>query len=166
MTLEGVSPLSDERYVMITFLSGIEFWVPARKGMEHAAKQLGVKTVYQGTEKYDAIDEARVLEQVLAGGPTGILITAQNPDALRPGIDKAIASGVSVVMFNSDSPKSKRPVFLAGDNYQIGKHAGANMVAAARRQERREGDGRHHHRPAQYGAAREGLRRRRKGGRA
>ena len=85
VTLEGVSPISDEHYVMITFLSGIEFWVPARKGMEHAAKQLGVKAVYQGTEKYDAIDEARVLDQVLAGGPTGILITAQNPDALRPG---------------------------------------------------------------------------------
>ena len=128
VTLEGVSPISDEHYVMVTFLSGIEFWVPARKGMEHAAKQLGVKAVYQGTEKYDAIDEARVLDQVLAGGPTGILVTAQNPDALRPGIDKAVASGVSLVMFDSDSPKSKRPVFLAGDNYQIGKHAGANMV--------------------------------------
>jgi ribose transport system substrate-binding protein len=113
---------------MMTFLSGIEFWVPARKGMEHAATQLGVKAIYQGTEKYDAIDEARVLEQVLAGRPAGILVTAQNPDALRPAIDKAIASGVSLVMFDSDSPKSKRPVFLAGDNYRIGRHAGEEMV--------------------------------------
>jgi ribose transport system substrate-binding protein len=128
VTLEGVSPIADEHYVMVTFLSGIEFWIPARKGMEHAAKQLGVRAVYQGTEKYDAIDEARVLDQVMATQPTGILITAQNPDALRPGIDKAIASGISLVMFDSDSPKSKRPVFLAGDNYQIGRHAGAEMV--------------------------------------
>jgi ribose transport system substrate-binding protein len=128
VTLQGVTPIKDEHYVMITFLSGIEFWVPARKGMEHAAAQLGVKATYQGTEKYDAIDEARVLDQVIASQPTGILITAQNPDALRPGIDKAIDGGISLVMFDSDSPKSKRPVFLAGDNYQIGRRAGAAMV--------------------------------------
>ena len=51
VTLQGVKPLANERYVMVTFLSGIEFWVPARKGMEQAAKQLGVQANYQGTGK-------------------------------------------------------------------------------------------------------------------
>jgi ribose transport system substrate-binding protein len=96
--------------------------------MEHAAKQLGVQASYQGTEKYDAIDEARVLDQVIASKPTGILVTAQNPEALRPTIDKAVDAGISVVMFDSDSPKSKRPVFLAGDNYRIGQKAGELMA--------------------------------------
>jgi ribose transport system substrate-binding protein len=128
VVLQGVKPLPNERYVMVTFLSGIEFWVPARKGMEHAAKQLGVQASYQGTEKYDAIDEARVLDQVIASKPTGILVTAQNPEALRPTIDKAVDAGISVVMFDSDSPKSKRPVFLAGDNYRIGQKAGELMA--------------------------------------
>jgi ABC-type sugar transport system substrate-binding protein len=50
VVLQGVKPIPNERYVMVTFLSGIEFWVPARKGMEHAAKQLGVQASYQGTE--------------------------------------------------------------------------------------------------------------------
>jgi ribose transport system substrate-binding protein len=128
VVLQGVKPLPNERYVMVTFLSGIEFWVPARKGMEHAAKQLGVQASYQGTEKYDAIDQARVLDQVIASKPTGILVTAQNPEALRPSIDKAVDAGISVVMFDSDSPKSKRPVFLAGDNYRIGQKAGELMA--------------------------------------
>ena len=128
VVLQGVKPIPNERYVMVTFLSGIEFWVPARKGMEHAAKQLGVQASYQGTEKYDAIDQARVLDQVIASKPTGILVTAQNPEALRPSIDKAVDAGISVVMFDSDSPKSKRPVFLAGDNYRIGQKAGELMA--------------------------------------
>ena len=128
VTLHGVSPLPHERYVMVTFLSGIEFWVPAWHGMQRAAKQLGVEAVYQGTEQYSAIDEARVLEQVIASKPTGILVTAQNPDALRPTINKAIDFGISLVMFDSDSPKSKRPVFLAGDNFRIGQKAGEMMV--------------------------------------
>ncbi len=128
VTLRGVKPFPSERYVMVTFLSGIEFWVPARKGMEHAAKQLGVQTVYQGTEKYDAIEQARVLDQVIASKPTGIIATAQNPEALRATIDKAINAGISLVLFDSDSPKSKRPVFLAGDNYRIGQKAGDMMA--------------------------------------
>ncbi|MGO8835708.1 MAG: substrate-binding domain-containing protein [Roseiarcus sp.] len=128
VTLNGVKSLPDEHYVMVTFLSGIEFWKPARQGMEQAAAQLGVKAIYQGTEEYDATDEARVLDQVIAGNPTGILVTAQNPDALRPTIDKAIDAGVSLVTFDSDSPKSKRPVFLAGDNYRIGRKAGDTMI--------------------------------------
>jgi ribose transport system substrate-binding protein len=128
VVLQGVKPLPNERYVMVTFLSGIEFWVPARKGMEHAAKQLGVQASYQGTEKYDATDQARVLDQVIASKPTGIIVTAQNPDALRPTINKAIDAGISLVMFDSDSPKSKRPVFLAGDNYRIGQKAADTMA--------------------------------------
>jgi ribose transport system substrate-binding protein len=128
VTLNGVKPIPDERYVMVTFLSGIEFWKPARRGMEQAAAQLGVKTIYQGTEKYDAIDEARVLDQVIASSPTGILVTAQNPDALRLTINKAIDAGISLVVFDSDSPQSKRPVFLAGDNFRIGQKAGQMMV--------------------------------------
>jgi len=88
---------------------------------------LGVQAVYQGTEKYDAQAQATVLEQVIATKPTGIIATAQNPDALRPYIDQAIDAGISVVMFDSDSPASKRPVFLATDNYNAGAKAGARM---------------------------------------
>ncbi len=127
VVLKGVEPFPDERYVMVTFLSGIEFWVPAREGMEAAAEMLGVKAVYQGTEKYDAQAQATVLEQVIATKPTGIITTAQNPDALKPYVDQAIDAGISVVMFDSDSPQSKRPVFLATDNYAAGAKAAMRM---------------------------------------
>lgn len=117
-----------ETYVMCTFLSGIEFWIPCFNGMKAAAKQLGVEAVYQGTEAYDAMQQATVLEQIIATNPDGIVTTAQNPDALKPTIDKAIDMDIPLVMFDSDSPASKRPVFLAGDNYQFGVKA-AHMMA-------------------------------------
>lgn len=118
----------NEKYVMCTFLSGIEFWIPCFNGMKAAAKQLGVQALYQGTEEYDAVAQATVLEQIIATNPNGIVTTAQNPDALKPSIDKAIDAGIPLVMFDSDSPQSKRPVFLAGDNYQFGVRA-AHMMA-------------------------------------
>jgi len=128
VVLKGIKPFPNERYVMVTFLSGIEFWIPCYNGMKAAAKILGVKAEYQGTEAYDAMAEATVLEQVIATRPNGIIATAQNPDALKPSINKAIDAGIPLVMFDSDSPKSKRPVFLAGDNYQFGVRA-AHMMA-------------------------------------
>jgi len=128
VVLQGVKPFPNERYVMVTFLSGIEFWIPCYNGVKAAAKILGVKTEYQGTEAYDAMAQATVLEQIIATGPTGIITTAQNPEALQASINKAIDAGIPLVTFDSDSPKSKRPVFLAGDNYQFGVKA-ARMMA-------------------------------------
>jgi ribose transport system substrate-binding protein len=127
VVLNGVQPLEDERYVMVTFLSGIEFWVPAFEGMKLAADQLGVEAVYQGTELYDAQAQATVLEQVIATNPTCIVTTAQQPEALRPYIDKAMDAGIPVVQFDSDSPQSKRLSFLATDNYNAGAAAARIM---------------------------------------
>ncbi|MGA2641913.1 MAG: substrate-binding domain-containing protein [Spirochaetia bacterium] len=128
VVLNGVKPMPNEKYVMVTFLSGIEFWVPAWRGMQDVAKMYGVKAVYQGTEKYDSQAEATVLEQVIATQPTGIIVTAQNPDALKPIIDKAIDSGITTVMFDSDSPKSKRLICVEVNNYAAGAKAAREMA--------------------------------------
>jgi len=128
VVLNGVQPIEGERYVMVTFLSGIEFWKPAFAGMQTAGNQLGVETVYQGTELYDAQAQATVLEQVIATKPNCIITTAQQPEALRPTIDKAIAAGIPVIQFDSDSPKSNRLSFLATDNYNAGASAGKIMA--------------------------------------
>lgn len=127
VVLKGVQPIPNERYVMVTFLSGIEFWKPAFAGMQHAAEQLGIEAVYQGTELYDAQAQATVLEQVIATKPNCIITTAQQPEALRPYIDKAMDAGIPVVQFDSDSPKSKRLAFLATDNYNAGAAAATIM---------------------------------------
>jgi ribose transport system substrate-binding protein len=128
VTLNGVKAFPNERYVMVTFLSGIEFWQPCLKGMQDVAKIYGVKAVYQGTEQYDAQAEATVLQQVIATKPTGILVTAQNADALRPIINQAVEAGINLVMFDSDSPKSKRSICVAVDNYAAGANAAREMA--------------------------------------
>lgn len=129
IVLNGVKPLPNERYVMVTFLSGIEFWKPCVKGMQDVARLYGVKAVYQGTEKYDSQAEATVLEEVIGTKPTGIIVTALNPDAMKPVIDKAIDSGIPLVMFDSDSPKSKRLICVEVNNYNAGAKAARFMAS-------------------------------------
>jgi ribose transport system substrate-binding protein len=78
------SPLvgsKNEKYVMVTFVSGIEYWKGAYSGMQDAAKNLGVTTEYTGATDYDINQEVTVLDQVIAQKPAGILLTCINPDA-------------------------------------------------------------------------------------
>lgn len=117
-----------QRYVMVTFLSGIEFWKPAFRGMKDAAKQLGATAQYQGTPNYSAQDEVTVLQQVAATKPTGIIVTAQNPDALKQPIRALIKKGVPVVMFDSDSPESGRQAIVAVNNASGGALAADTMA--------------------------------------
>lgn len=124
----AVPEASNQKYVMVTFLSGIEFWKPAQRGMEDAAKQLGVKVSYQGTPEYSAQDEIAVLDQVAAGKPAGILVTAQNADALRDPIKRLQDEGIEVVMFDSDSPESGRQTIVEVDNRLAGATA-ADIMA-------------------------------------
>jgi ribose transport system substrate-binding protein len=131
------SPLTgsvEDEYVMVTFVSGIEYWKPAYRGMEDAAANLGVSTRYTGANDYDINQQVTVLEQVISQNPAGILLTAINPDALVGPINRAMEAGIPVVTFDADSPDSNRYSFLATSNYEAGVKA-ANHLAEINNEE-------------------------------
>lgn len=122
------SPLignQDEEYYMISFLSGIDYWKTCFKGFEEAAEQFGVKAVYAGDPTADVAKQVAVFEQVAAKNPKGIAVTCVNADALKEPIDRAIADGIKVVTFDSDSPMSKRSSYLSTGNVEAGARAAA-----------------------------------------
>lgn len=110
----------DQTYYMVTFLSGISYWVDAFRGMQDAAEYLGVNVEYVGTPEYDTTAEARVLEETLGQQPDGVLLTVIQADALQPTINAAIQQGVPLVTFDADSPLSSRYSFLGTGNYFAG----------------------------------------------
>ena len=112
-----------EEYYMVTFVSGIEYWRGCFKGMQDAAKLLGVKAIYTGAPQADVNQEATVLEQVIAKKPAGIAVTCANPDGLKAPINKAIEAGIPVVTFDADSPNSDRYCYLGTSNYNAGAAA-------------------------------------------
>lgn len=118
----------DEKYVMVTFQSGIDYWKSVIKGFEDAAEALNVSVEYRGSTKYDVREQVTVLEQVIAQRPAGIALTVINPEALTPSIDKAVDAGIPVVLFDSGAPESKAYSFLATDNYNAGVTAARTMA--------------------------------------
>ncbi len=109
-----------QTYYMVTFYSGISYWVDAFRGMEDAAEFLGVEAVYTGIPEYDITGEVRVLEETLGLEPDGVVLTVIQADALQPTIDNAIENGVPLVTFDADSPLSRRYAFLGTGNYAAG----------------------------------------------
>jgi ribose transport system substrate-binding protein len=118
----------EEKYVMVTFQSGIDYWKNCLKGFEDAAEALGVSVEYRGATQIDANEQITVLEQVIAKKPAGIAISAIEPKALVQTIDKAVDAGIPVVLFDSDAPSSKAYSFLGTDNYNAGAIAARQMA--------------------------------------
>ncbi|MGN6715605.1 substrate-binding domain-containing protein [Anaerocolumna jejuensis] len=116
-----------EEYYMVTFLSGYSYWKTCYKGFEDAAKQFGVTPVYGGTTEYDVNEAVTAFEQICAKKPAGIAVSCMDADAYAPVIDKAVADGVNIVTFDSDSPNSDRITFLGTENYAAGA-AAANYI--------------------------------------
>jgi ribose transport system substrate-binding protein len=119
----SLSGSPNETYYMVTFLSGIEYWKGVYAGMQQAAKDLHVNTVYTGAAQYDINQEVTTLEQVIAKKPAGIMVTAINAKALTPVINQAIAAGIPVITFDSDVPDSNRYAYLGTSNEEAGQNA-------------------------------------------
>lgn len=121
----------DEKYVMVNFLSGIDYWKNVLKGFEDAAETLNVSVEYRGATQYDAQEEVIVLEQVIARKPSGIAVSAIDSEVLNDAIQKAVEAGIPVVMFDADAPNSKAYSFIGTNNYEAGVTAARQMADMA-----------------------------------
>jgi ribose transport system substrate-binding protein len=119
-----------EVYYLVCFVTGVEYWVGVYEGFKLAAAQLGVETVYTGTPEYDLNKELAVYAQVVAKNPAGILACPMVPDAFVDPINDAIAKGIPVMTFATDSPQSNRFAFITSDNVKEG-YAAADAICKA-----------------------------------
>jgi ribose transport system substrate-binding protein len=88
----------------------------------------GVDVIYTGSVASDATEQVRVMEDIIAKGVDGIGISVNDPTALEDVINKAVAAGIPVMCWDSDSPKSKRFTYLGVDNYAGGKAAAELLI--------------------------------------
>ena len=126
---EGIRGDMNEKYVMVTFQAGHDYWKRALKGFEDAADALNVSIEYRGAAQYDVNEQITVLEQVIAKKPDGIAISAIDPDKITTTINKAVDAGIPVVLFDSGAPSSKAQTFIGTNNYNAGVMGAEEMAA-------------------------------------
>ena len=102
----------------------------AFKKAEELSASTGVDVTvdYVGSVASDAAEQTRVMEDVIAKGVDAIGISCNDPTACEDPINKAVAAGIPVMTWDSDSPDSDRFTYLGVDNYQGGLAASELLV--------------------------------------
>ena len=107
-----------------------------RRGALQKAKELteqgpiDVEVLTVGPVAADAVEQARMMDDLVARGVDGIAVSCNDPTACVAPINRAVAAGIPVMTWDSDSPQSQRFTFLSIDNYMSGQTA-ADLLARA-----------------------------------
>jgi ribose transport system substrate-binding protein len=111
---------STENYYMVASNIKLPYWRTAFDGLDRASKDLKVRAELVGPDTYDTKAQREIFREVVAKKPTGIMISAADPELMRPEIDSALAAGIPVITMDSDAPNSHRLFFIGTNNYQAG----------------------------------------------
>ena len=96
----GSSSSSDIRIDVITpGAPGDSFWDVVKSGAVQAGKDEGVDLHYQSD--HDVGKQATLIDNAVAAGTDGLVVSMANPDGLEKSIKAAVAAGVPVITINS-----------------------------------------------------------------
>jgi simple sugar transport system substrate-binding protein len=101
----GVDATAPLDFAVITHGSeGDAFWSVVQNGAQDAARDLGVKVSYLADG--DAGAQAKLIDNAVAQGKTGLVVSMANPDALKSAIEAAVRAGIPVITINSGADRS------------------------------------------------------------
>jgi fructose transport system substrate-binding protein len=101
------------------------FFVKMKEGAEAAATAAGLDfQAYAGEKDGDAAPQITAIENCVAAGAKGILITPSN-DSVGPALKDARAAGILVIALDTElADKEAQDITFATDNFEAGKLIG------------------------------------------
>ena len=139
VSIASASAMADEIIVgLITKTNTNPFFVKMKEGAAEKAEEMGIDLrTFAG--RYDGDNESQVqaIENLVAAGAAGILITPSDPAAIVPTIERAREAGLLVIALDTPlSPASAADATFATDNFKagvmIGEWAKAQMGSKAK----------------------------------
>lgn len=124
--VQGVGAADKPIVGLITKTNTNPFFVKMKAGAEEAAKAQGVELrSFAGKVDGDNDGQVAAVENLIASGAKGILITPNDSRAIVPAIEKARAAGILVIALDTplDPPNAADATF-ATDNFQAGELIG------------------------------------------
>ncbi len=108
------------------------FWATMKRGAEQGAKDMCLNFKWTQDAIFSVTSTIERMETAIAEKPDMLVITATDPQAMRPTLERAKADGIPVIAVNvaDTAPKLKRVpylIYVGADQYQIGV-AGAQEV--------------------------------------
>lgn len=101
------------RIALVVKSLGNGFFDAANKGAQEAAKELGdVEVIYTGPTAATAEAQIEVINSLIAQQVDAIAISANDPDALVPALQKAMERGIKVISWDSGVAPEGRQLHL------------------------------------------------------
>jgi len=101
------------RIALVVKSLGNGFFDAANKGAQEAAAEIGgIEVIYTGPTAATAEAQIEVINSLIAQQVDAIAISANDPDALVPALQKAMERGIKVVSFDSGVAEAGRQVHL------------------------------------------------------
>ena len=118
-----------ERYVLVSHAPDSDtWWNVIKNGIKLAGTQMGVTVEYRNAPTGDIADMARIIDQVAASKPNGIITTLADFDVLKGPIKAAVDQGINVIIMNTGTPEQAREVgalmYVGQPEYDAGLAAG------------------------------------------
>lgn len=110
----------------LAFVAGAatDFWTFAQAGCKKAQSELdSVKVEFRFTSGGTAVEQKRVIDDLLVKGVSGMIVTPLDPQNQAMMIDQ-VAAQVPLIITDSDIPGSKRLCYIGTDNVAAGREAG------------------------------------------
>ncbi|HTV56031.1 MAG TPA: substrate-binding domain-containing protein [Terriglobia bacterium] len=114
----------NERYVFVASNTSLPYWQEAKTGFLAAGREMRVKAEFTGSAAYSPAQELKAFETATSTHPSGILVSPAQAAVFQNAIDRAIQDGIPVICVDSDSPGSRRILFIGTNNYQAGVTSG------------------------------------------
>lgn len=101
----------------------------AKLGAERAAAELGgVEILWRAPETTDELRQKEIFESFVTQRVDAIAVSCLNGDLLTEAIDRAVASGIPVLTWDSDAPRSKRLAFYGVNDREGGAVLGEGLA--------------------------------------
>jgi len=120
----------DKKTLVFVVNGASDFWKIAEAGVKKAQGELpNYNLQFKYPEQAAAAVQQRVMEDLVAAGAAGIMVSAVEPKTQTEGLNK-IASQTLLLTTDSDAPQSKRVAYIGSSNTDLGRDAGKLMLKA------------------------------------
>lgn len=109
------------------------FWSVVKRGMDQAAKDMGVTATYQAQNPFSIPLMTQLIDKATTSGSDGLIVSIPDCAGLTPAIGRAQLVGIPVISINSGSNCASQLGLLnhVGESgYQAGLAGGEKLVAA------------------------------------
>src|SRR6266700_3593525 len=91
---------------------GNAYYISCRKDAEEAAKELGVKLLWDGPTEPDPAKQNEIVETWITRGVDVIAVAVENRDGISTALRKAGEKGIKVITWDSDAQPDSRDFLI------------------------------------------------------